>query len=49
MNANVLGTATTIVGGIILLAIVATLAIHPAIVKDFFGGVGQDVTAAEAG
>lgn len=49
MKGNVLGTVTTIAGGIILLAIIATLAVNPAIVKDFFGGIATDVTAAEKG
>ena len=43
---NALGTVTTIVGGVIGLAIIAVLAVHPAIINDFFGGVATDVTAA---
>lgn len=46
---DALGSATTIVGGIIGLAIIAVLAVHPQIVTSFFSGVATDVNAARQG
>ena len=44
-----LGQISNVIGMIIGLAIVATLATHPAIVTDFFTGVSTATTAAEKG
>lgn len=49
MNSGALGTVTTIVGGIIGLAIVAVIATHPTVISSFFSGTASAVKAAEAG